>query len=228
MTRSQQSRNDGKPTHRHSAPEQKPSPKRIFHALRRQPSQSRGLQRINDVLDACERLLRKRRFDAITIEDIAKDADIQIGSLYHFFQDKTAVLVSVLERALLAEADAFRPVRDDLALTLPQYLHALEVRLRKAWRPRIALLDLYFAYQHHPLVWASMLKMRARVARDVAAKLRQLYPRMRAVSATAAGEQIGIVIAVLNDNLAYVGAVEQRRLRRECLQMLVAYVKSKA
>jgi len=201
---------------------------RVFHALRRQPSQARGLQRITDVLDACERLLKGRRFDEITIEDIAQAADIQIGSLYHFFQDKIAVLVSVLERALLAEADAFRPLPDDRGLSLADYLQALEDRLRALWRPRTALLDLYFAYQHHPLVWASTLKLRARVARDIAAKLRQLYPRMPARTATAAGEQIGIVLAVLNDNLAFVGAGEQRRLRRECLEMLEAYVGGKA
>lgn len=200
----------------------------MFHALRRQPSQMRGLQRINDVLDACERLLRARRFDAITIEDIAQAAHIQIGSLYHFFQDKTAVLVSVLERALLAEAHAFRTFPSDLTLALDEYLRALESRVCALWRSRSALLDLYHAYQHHPLVWSSVLMFRARVARDVAAKLRQLYPRMSAAGATAAGEQIGIAIAVLSDNLAHVGAGVQRRLRRECLEMLAAYVEAKS
>jgi AcrR family transcriptional regulator len=181
-----------------------------------------------DVLDACERLLRERRFDVITIEDIANAADIKIGSLYHFFQDKTAVLVSVLERVLLAEADAFRPVPEDADRSLPEYLHALETRLRVMWQPRIAVLDLYYAYQRHPLVWASVLKLRGRVARDVAAKLRRLYPRLSAPKAIAVGEQIGIVITVLIDNLAFVGAVQQRRLRRECLAMLTAYVTAEA
>src|SRR5579862_1057118 len=73
-----------------------------FKALRRQPSQQRGARRINDVLDAAERLLKKQHFDSITIENVAEEAQIQIGSLYHFFESKTAILLSVLERQLQA------------------------------------------------------------------------------------------------------------------------------
>ena len=59
-----------------------------YKGLRRQPSQLRGAQRINEVLDATETLLKVHHFDTITIEDIAKRAQVQVGSLYHFFEGK--------------------------------------------------------------------------------------------------------------------------------------------
>lgn len=199
-----------------------------FRALRRQPTQQRGHKQIANVLDATERLLKARHFDSITTEEIATEADIQIGSFYHFFESKTAVLITVLERALQAEADAFAPVPEDENRSLLRYLQAIEHRLNALWAPRIALLDLYFAYQRHRLIWAFVLELRVRVARDIGAKIRQLYPQLPIPIATAIGEQIGIVLAVLNDNIAYLGEAAQRRLARECLDMLHAYVVSKA
>ena len=96
------------------------------------------------------------------------------------------------------------------------------------WAPRLALLDLYFAYQRHPLIWASVLELRARVACDIAAKIKKLYPQLPISAAKAIGEQIGIVLTVLNDNVSYVNEKAQRRLAKECLDMLGAYVREKA
>lgn len=181
-----------------------------------------------DVLNATERLLRVRHFDELAMEDIAKEAGLQIGSLYHFFEDKAAVLVSVLERVLEAEADAFRAAPEDASRSLPVYLRGLELRQRQLWKPKLSLLSLYFAYQRHPRIWTSVLQHRAHVATAIATKLRQLYPTLKPTAAMEVGEQIGITITVLNDNLAYVDERAQRRLRRECFEMLIAYVESKS
>lgn len=199
-----------------------------FRALRRQPTQQRGALRIRDVLDATERLLQRQHFDLITIEDIAIEARIQIGSLYHFFESKTSVLVSVLERQLRAEANMFRFSPEDGSRSLEEYLKGLEERLHAHWGPRLALLDLYFAYQRHHLIRTSVLELRAQVARDIRTKIRQLFPQLSTSEGTAVGEQIGIILAVLNDNLFSVGARARRRLTRESLDMLVAYVHAKA
>jgi len=200
---------------------------RRFRALRRQPLQMRGQQRVSDVLDATEQLLRRKRFDLITMEDVARRAGLRFGSLYFFFRNKSSVFVSVVERVLQAEADTFRAVSAGKGRSLSGYLCELEQQLQELWAPRRALLDLYLAYQRHPAISCFVLELRAQVSRDIAGKLHRLYPGLRMRTAIDIGEQIGIVIAVLHDNLAYTPKSAHARLRRECFAMLRAYVLSR-
>lgn len=60
--------------------------------LRRTPQQSRGQRRIDAILDAAERLLAERGYEATTTNAIAAYAQTSIGSLYQFFPNKEAVL----------------------------------------------------------------------------------------------------------------------------------------
>jgi AcrR family transcriptional regulator len=200
--------------------------RRPLTALRRQPRQARGRERVGAVLDACERLLARQRHDEITIEDIAREAGTPVGSLYHFFPDRTAIYLTALERLMVDEAAVFAATSVGLSGSLEAYLSLLQRRLSRFWRERRPALDLYLAYQHHPTVWAAVLAGRAEVAAEVARTLRRLRPAMTARRATAVGEQIGIVVSVMMDNLQYVAPAAQRRLRRECLTMIVAYVKA--
>jgi AcrR family transcriptional regulator len=205
-------------------PDLEPAASDAFTALRRQPSQARGAQRVADVLDACERLLKNQRFEQIKIEEIAREANIRLGSLYHFFPDKTSILLSILERTMWVESAAFRPMRGDEELSFDDYLNVLERRMLEVWRPRLALLDLYFAFQRHPLVWAAVLKSRVRIGEDVGAKLRQLNPSLTKQHSRQIGSLIGVTMATLMDNIVDLKPAARRVLRRECFIMLNAYV----
>ncbi|MBA1274569.1 TetR/AcrR family transcriptional regulator [Stutzerimonas azotifigens] len=66
----------------------------------RPPRQARGQQRIDIILDACGRLLRKQGEAALTMHGIAREAHTSIGSLYHFFPDKQSVLKALGDRHL--------------------------------------------------------------------------------------------------------------------------------
>ena len=103
------------------------------------------MQRVTDILNAFELLLVNSRFEDITMEEVAATAGIQIGSLYHFFADKTSVAVTVLERALFDEGTVFRLSPEDEELDLRSYLQVLEQRMTDVWRSHGKLLDLYFA-----------------------------------------------------------------------------------
>lgn len=206
------------------APRFTPTSQLTLAGLRRRPAQVRGMQRVTDVLDACERLLARRRFEALTMEDIAQAAKIQVGSLYHFFPDKTAVVITVLERVLADEAAAFQLNESDLKLSFAAYLAELESRMMAVWRNHGALLDLYFAYQRHPLVWKLTLAQRQSTADQVSVKLRQLQPELTTRVALERGRMVSMVMGVLVDNLTYLPKTAQRTLRRETHTMLTRYV----
>ncbi|MDR2975018.1 MAG: TetR/AcrR family transcriptional regulator [Propionibacteriaceae bacterium] len=64
----------------------------------RQPKQSRGIQMKAKILATAERLFVDRGFFATTTNEIAKAADVSIGSLYSYFADKDAILTALLKQ----------------------------------------------------------------------------------------------------------------------------------
>jgi AcrR family transcriptional regulator len=193
-------------------------------SLRRRPSQQRGSQRVRDVLDAFERLLRQKRCEQITMDDLSRTAGIQIGSLYHFFPDITSVILTVLERALADEAAAFEARPKDESLDFVDYLETLERRMTLVWRRHGSLMSVFFAYQRHPLIWKITRQQRDRTAALVGAKLRQLSPGLSAARANDLGQTIGVVMALLIDNLEFLPDAEGRRMRNETRLLLGRHV----
>ena len=50
------------------------------------------------ILESAERLLGERGLEAATMEEIAADAEVSVGTLYNYFGSKTLLLVALLER----------------------------------------------------------------------------------------------------------------------------------
>jgi AcrR family transcriptional regulator len=58
----------------------------------RHPSQDRGQRRIDSILDAAATLFAEQGVDAVSVNAIASHAGSSVGSLYHFFPNKDAIL----------------------------------------------------------------------------------------------------------------------------------------
>lgn len=56
------------------------------------------------ILDASERLFLTRGFEATTIEQLAKQADVAVGSIYGHFGGKEGVYAALIDRALELDA----------------------------------------------------------------------------------------------------------------------------
>lgn len=56
------------------------------------PRQARGRRRRERFLAAAERLLRSKGFEEITIADIVREARSSVGSFYHLFETKEAIV----------------------------------------------------------------------------------------------------------------------------------------
>ncbi|MBE9548395.1 MAG: TetR/AcrR family transcriptional regulator [Proteobacteria bacterium] len=67
---------------------------------RRAPQQKRSQKRINEILDATARLLAEVGLDDLTTVLIAQELGISVGSVYHYFPNKFAILYTVGERWL--------------------------------------------------------------------------------------------------------------------------------
>ena len=112
-------------------------------ARARVAQQDRGQQRIDRILDAAERVIAKVGVDHASVNAIARQAGSGMGSLYHFFPHKEAIVLALAERyasrmrplamfgerpemARLSIADMVDAIIDPMAeffRTAPAYLH---------------------------------------------------------------------------------------------------------
>jgi AcrR family transcriptional regulator len=64
----------------------------------RRPRQERGQRRVDAILDAAAAIVTEDGVPAATMHAIARRSGTTIGSMYHFFPDRDAILVALAER----------------------------------------------------------------------------------------------------------------------------------
>ncbi len=70
--------------------------------VRRRPTQRRSTERVARLLDACAEVLDEVGYDALTTREVARRAEVPIGTLYQFFAGKAALCQGLAERNLEA------------------------------------------------------------------------------------------------------------------------------
>ncbi|MFI1189966.1 TetR family transcriptional regulator [Streptomyces californicus] len=68
--------------------------------LRRLPVQKRSAERFERLLDACAEVLEEVGYAALTTKEVARRADVPIGTFYQFFSDKEGLIGELAVRNL--------------------------------------------------------------------------------------------------------------------------------
>lgn len=103
---------------------------------RRRASQSRSRATVQRILEATTALIAEKGAQGVTMSEIAKRADLVIGSLYQYFTDKSAIFREILirhqaeARALLhhflAEVRTLEELTDALVRSFDAYFEILQ------------------------------------------------------------------------------------------------------
>lgn len=64
----------------------------------RRPTQARGIAKFEAILDATHRLIETRGIESFSLYDVAEEAGVATGSVYHFFPSLQAAFVALVER----------------------------------------------------------------------------------------------------------------------------------
>jgi len=80
--------------------------------LRRMPTQKRSRERVERMLDCATQLISENGSDALRMSELAEKAGVSIGSLYQYFPDKAAIILTLAERYNAMGRDC---IRDELA-----------------------------------------------------------------------------------------------------------------
>ncbi|MEH6551583.1 MAG: TetR/AcrR family transcriptional regulator [Pseudomonadales bacterium] len=111
---------------------------------RRSPTQARALLRRDQILQTTAALLAEVGFDDLTTILIAKRLNISVGTLYHYFPNKIAILYALAESWL----DSVSKALEDMWTNLPQVRNVAEFndysveRLLSVYRQQKGMLSL--------------------------------------------------------------------------------------
>ncbi len=121
-----------------------PMPRAARTVPRRKPRQKRAEDTVTILVEATERVVSKKGFHAATTNQIARVAGVSIGTLYHYFPTKEALVAAVVHRmweseltAVMAHANAFaeQPLRDAIKVAVRALVGAIAKKreLYKHW-----------------------------------------------------------------------------------------------
>ncbi|MEX2963553.1 TetR/AcrR family transcriptional regulator [Microbulbifer sp. TYP-18] len=113
-------------------------------APRRAPVQARARERTRQILDTTGRLLEEVGLNDLTTILIARELGVSVGSLYHYFPNKHAILYAMGEQWLTSMTTALEALADcELELMpLEQFVQELLDRLVAVYREQQGLLPL--------------------------------------------------------------------------------------
>lgn len=111
---------------------------------RRQPMQQRARERTRQILDITARLLDEVGIDDLTTILIAKQLEISVGSLYHYFPNKHAILFALGERWLEEMTLAMNDIAaiEPAQMSLEQFVDTAINRMLVVYRAQKAVLPL--------------------------------------------------------------------------------------
>lgn len=84
----------------------------------RKPQQKRSIETKEKILDAAYGLFCKKGYYKTSTNEIAKVADVSIGSLYSYFKDKDTILLEILDRY----NSSFTRVHEELSKKMDLYV----------------------------------------------------------------------------------------------------------
>jgi AcrR family transcriptional regulator len=198
--------------------------------LRRRPRQGRAQATFDAVLEAAAELIAQRGYARTTTNTIAERAGISIGSLYQYFPNKTAILVSLLERHIYDVqpliAEGVRLLADP-AMPFEDGLRRLFVRLIDAHRHNPRLQEvLSEEVPHPPSIQRLRHKLEGGYAAQVAEILRQ-RPDVEAKDPEVAAHIIVVVSEAATYWLSHSAprAADKGRYVEEVVRLLGAYAR---
>lgn len=120
----------------------------------RQPIQERGERRVEEILDAAAAVIVEVGVEAATTNAIAERAGSSVGSLYHFFPNKDAIILALAARyeAELRELNQVAMTADAATVPIARMVEGIVTPLAKFMERTPAYMPVYYAIRdpRHP------------------------------------------------------------------------------
>lgn len=194
--------------------------------MKRQPSQARGINRVNDILDACETLLGEKGYEEINIDAIIETANVTRGTLYHFFENRRSVFLAVMHRALLEIDEQTNPKPGEDKLEFTDYVARVERRLQQVWKRHDHIVEFYEANKYSPDFNERRQTQHSRSIKVMADELRSRHPEIGLTRAQRISRTLLLALYTGLDAASLSQSNRTAGFRAEWRQMIMAYIDS--
>lgn len=190
---------------------------------RRRPAQQRSRERFSRILVAARGVLVDVGFESFTFDEVAKRAEVPIGTLYQFFANKYVLICELDREDTAATLEQIKRFAEQVpALQWPDFLDELIDHLAVMWREDPSRRAVWHAIQSTPATRATAAATEKPLLELLAEVLRPLAPNAdEAMRTSIAGLLIHTVVSLLNYGVGHHGF---EATVREIKRMIVAYL----
>lgn len=202
---------------------------------RRTPAQQRSRKRYARMLSSARVVLVQHGFESFTFDEVARHADIPIGTLYQFFANKY-VMICELDRqdteAVIEEVSRFSQTIP--TLEWPEFLSEFIDHLATLWREDVSRRAVWLAVQSTPATRATAEDTKSRLVTEISKVLRPLVPSSSEAELNFIADlMINATYALLNYAVDHPGSEAERSAHydltvQEIKRMTISYLMSVA
>jgi AcrR family transcriptional regulator len=189
------------------------------------PQQERSRERVAAILAAASRLLTKYGFDALNTRQIAAAAKLPPGLVYHYFPNKTAIVMQLAEQSV-------QPLRHELAQLLGkakagswrEAMRQFVGKLTEVYRGEPAAAAILQAIQSDPDLRRFNRRLNEQFARMIARFLRAGGARSDSRSLLRSAHLIVLICDAVAPDLVAINRAEAEKLSDEVSGLFVSYL----
>lgn len=119
-------------------------------SIRKKPLQSRSRERVAKIVQATRELVLTTEINDITTSSIAKKANVPVGSVYQYFEDKNDVLLALAEQVINEQDQHFQNLFEDISAHA-HWRHVVKV-VQDAFI-KISMEDILYRRLSRSLIW---------------------------------------------------------------------------
>ncbi len=191
----------------------------------RTPQQERGAQRIEQLLDAAEAVIAEVGVEGASVQAIAERAGASMGSLYHFFPGKDALVLALAERCMrrVTEQNQRAVGPEMLDLPLERVFERVVMGQVELMQQLPAFDKVHDAMLAHPAGRDIAQRMEGVLVEQVEAFLRLRYPGMPAERRHAAARYSVYTVHAVMDNIDPLTEPQRAAVLQELQTAMIRY-----
>lgn len=198
---------------------------------RRRPAQQRSRERYSRILASAREVLVDVGFESFTFDEVAKRAEVPIGTLYQFFANKYVMICELDRQDTASVVDEIKRFSEFVpALEWPDFLSEFIDHIADLWRHDVSRRAVWLAVQSTPATRATAAHTEQELLDGISEVLRPLAPRAnRMVRSFISGLLIHTTYSLLNYSVdrpddTGLGELHYELTVQEVKRMLISYL----